>query len=473
MADPTHSLSRLWLRQRREDGVAHISPGCKHSWGKSLCGVPAEVLNSDEGVSSLCPTCLQAWRDDTGDSGFPGTSVMLPRGDVFVLKGASGDLHRGPLFGSIERRAQAITQGLRPLSPESLGHLGVMDASRGPDGLLHGDRWCVEYDESNVEAVPVSMRDDSVAPHCEGSPLHCQRSLPQNVEDGFFAALAVCRARNGVLAVMEHSGWGLHEAVRHERGMHGASDQFVCENGAYEVRSSLSSSAETLSDIQGAPSALAREHERTSEVWNAVKRVMDNWGSSAEARAELGRVTILLALAAGDTPPSADASNFQALVQYGITDGARLAIINVCQARIALGNGEWISPLPANKTLVLDEVLPRLEGVIPPGREDEVAEDLADFMVSQDHAFCAVSERHMRDDQVGVLLEANPALIPEHWGQWPQGEDGHGRTLNWVPSPVAKVTPLEALEASPAPFLPMTCREAQSLLSSESRTWTR
>lgn len=466
MAEPTHSLSRLWLRQRRRDGSAHIAPGCRHSWGESLCGTPSSALHSEEGTSSVCPICLDAWRQD---SAFPGSSQMLPRGDVFVLKDASGALHRGPLFGGTERRAQAITRGLHSLSPDSLGPLGVMDVSRGSDGLLHGDRWCVGYEESTVESLPVSMSGDSVAPHCEGASLHCQRGLPQDVEDGFFAALAVCRARNGVLSVMEHSGWGLYEAVRHEQGMHGSSDEVVCDDGAYEVRSSLSSSAEALSGIAGASIALSREHERTCEVWSAVKRVMSGWDSSEEARAELGRVTILLALA---SPEGGDPVS-PSLIQYAIANRQTLTVINVCQMRVALGQGEWISPLPASKGLVLDEVLPRLEGVVPPGREEEVAEDLADFMVSQDHAFCLLAERHMRDSQVGILLEANPALIPEHWGQWPKGADSHGRTLHWVPSPVAKVTPMDALEASPAPFLPMTCREAQALLSSESRTWTR
>lgn len=467
MADPVHSLTRFWLRQKRQDGLAHISPGCKHSWGESLCGIPEGALQSEEGVTAVCRTCLLAWKTDAL---FEGASRMLPRGDTFMLRGSSGALHRGPWFGTTERRAQAITKGLRPLSPESLGPLGIMNISRSTDGRLHGDRWCAEYDEHAVEARPVSMSGNSVTPHCEGSPLHCQRNLPRQVEDGFFAALTVCRARNGVLSVMRHSGWGLHEAVRHERGMHGASDAVVCESGDYEVRSALASSAEALFGEWDAPAPLVQEHERTSEVWGAVKWVMDGWGSSAEARAELGRVTLLLALATEKPPlPTAKRLSLQSLTQYGIKSASQVSIINVSQVRVALGQGEWTSPLPANKTMVLDEVLPRLEGVVPSGQEEVVAEDLTDFMVSQDHAFCSMAEEYMRDSQVGVLLEADSALVPEHWRQWPRGEEADGRVLNWVPSPVARIAPMEALGASPAPFLPMTCREAQALLTEERR----
>lgn len=467
MTGENHSLSRLWLRQRQSGGTAHISLGCTHTWGDSLCGTPTWALRSDEGVSSLCRKCRDAWQ---ADAAFPGMSQMLPRGDVFMLSGPSGSLHRGPLFGGTERRAKAITRGLSPLSSQAFGPLGVMDASRGLDGLLHGDQWCADYDEGTVGRVPVAMGDDSVAPHHEGAPLHCHRRLSQDVEDGFFAALSVSRARNGLLSAMEHSGWGLYEAVRHEQGMHGTSDEEVCESGVYEVRSSLASSADALSRPSEMRKSLEREHGRTSEVWEAVKRVMDGWDASEEARAELGRVTLILALASGDPAPRAGGAVFPSLVHYGIPSGSRLMILNVCQARVTLGPGGWLSPLAANKSLVLDEVLPLLEEVPDEARE-ETAEDLADFMVSQDHAFCFVAERHMRDSQVGVLLEANPALIPEHWSQWPQGVDDRGRTLNWVPSPVAKVTPMDAMEASPAPFLPMTLKEAQAVLSETG--WTR
>ena len=386
MADSSHSLSRLWLRQRRNDGVAHITYGCRHSWSNSLCGLSSQYLHSDEGVSSVCSVCSAAWQ--AAD-----VRVMLPRGDVFVLDGRSGSLQRGPFFGGTERRAHAITRDLHPLSPESLGSLGVMEVSRGADGVLHGDRWCAGYVESAVESVPVSMGEDSVSPHCDGVALHCQRWLPQSVEDGFFAALAVCRARNGVLSVMEHSGWGLYEAVRHEQGMHGASAEVVCDDGKYEVRASLSSSAEALAHSPIASVALRAEHERTSEVWDAVKQVMSGWGSSEEARAELGRVTLLLAFASGGSSLPDESSAAQPLVQYGIQNGGKKTIINVCQARFMLGQREWISPLPANTALVVEEVLPRIEEAIPEGETDRVAEDLADFMRSSSwqNSICTTS----------------------------------------------------------------------------------
>ena len=93
MADSSHSLSRLWLRQRRNDGVAHITYGCRHSWSNSLCGLSSQYLHSDEGVSSVCSVCSAAWQ--AAD-----VRVMLPRGDVFVLDGRSGSLQRGPFFGA-------------------------------------------------------------------------------------------------------------------------------------------------------------------------------------------------------------------------------------------------------------------------------------------------------------------------------------------------------------------------------------
>lgn len=464
MADPTHTLSRLWLRQRHQDQRGHIVPGCSHDWGDSLCGLPSDELSSETGVTSACPECLQAWKSDAS----LGMAVlMLPRGDHMLLL-ESGSLQDGPSFNDVERRAQAITQGLRPLSPETFGPLGTMTLSRDEAGLVHGDAWCAEYDASVARPLPVGMIDGSAAPHHEGAPLHCWRHLPQHIEDAFFVALSVCRARNGVLSVVQFSGWGLHEAIRHEQGLHGAGDDVACESGGFEVASSLDVSSEALPELKGALATLVREHERTREVWEAVERVMSRWESSQEARAELGRVTLMLSLATENPSltegPDSQSLPVQSVAQYGIRNGPFLNLVNVCQVRVMVGAGKWISPLPADKRLVEDEVVPRLKEAIPRGREDEFVEDLTDFMVSQDHVLWSLAERYVAENQSGVLMEVNPDLAPPYWGLWPHGVDERGRVLNWVPAPVAKATPLEQLEASFAPFMPMTLQEAEALL---------
>lgn len=446
--------------------MGHISPGCSHDWGDSLCGVPAGELSSERGLSSVCEDCRTARKDRSALGGY---SLMLPRGDQMLLleSGALLDSHR---FNGVGRRAQSITHDLRPLSPEALGPLGVMDLSHGSDGLLHGDAWCAEYVDAAVQPLPVGMVDGSASPHHEGTALHCWRGLPQHVEDAFFAALAVCRTRNGILSVMQFSGWGLHEAIRHENGMHSADDEVVCESGAYEVVSSLSSSERALRGTSGPPVALLREHERSREVWKAVERVMSGWESTPEARSELGRVSLMLALSAEPEPsttgdgPSDFLSAIKSLVRYGIRDGRFLNVINVCQVRMALGTGGWTSPLPASRRVIEEEVFPRLKGGIPSGAEAEVAADLADFMVTQDHAFWSLADHYVHEVQDGVLVEVDPGVAPSHWAMWPHGVDPHGRSLVWVPEAVAEIVSLEDMGAARAPFLPMTFREAEVLL---------
>lgn len=467
MADSTHTLSRLWLRQRRADGVGHISPGCSHHWGDSLCGVDDGDLSSERGITSVCEACRTDWKRHTT---LGSHSLMLPRGDQVLLLD-SGALLKSHRFNDIGRRAQSITRDLHPLSPEALGPLGVMDLSRGGDGLLHGDVWCAEYADSAVESLPVGMVDGSASPHHEGVPLHCWRGLPQRVEDAFFTALSVCRARNGVLGVMEFSGWGLHEAIRHENGMHGADDEVVCESGAFEVVSSLSASGRALEGTWGPPVALLREHERSREVWGAIERVMSGWESTREACSELGRVSLMLALSAGGATPlkeDTDASEFllaiRSLTQFGIQNDGVFTVLNVCQVRMSLGAGGWTSPLSANRRLVEDEVVPRLNGGVPAGRESEVAADLTDFMVTQDHAFWSLSDHYVHEVQGGVLVEVELGAAPSHWALWPHGVDPHGRRLVWVPEAVAEIAPLGEMGAALAPFMPMTFREAETLL---------
>lgn len=319
------------------------------------------------------------------------------------------------------------------------------------------------------------MTDGSVKPHFEGSPLHCQRRLPEHVENAFFAAISVCRARNGVLSVMGYPGWGLCEAIRHERGMHGMSETVVCDSGAFEVENSLTASRDGLSGNWGAPAPLLRESERTREVWGAVKRVMQGWETSQEAVVELGRATLMLSLASGEhsSPDDVRSSGvrrafstpaIQALTQYGISAGHQVSVINVCRVRVALGRNDWISPMPANRAVVRDEIISQLSEIIPSDREAEVGEDLADFMMSQDHAFYVIAEQYMREAQPGILLEVNSELVPAHWMLWPHGVDAQRSALHWVPLPVAKATPMETFEATPAPFLPMTFEEARTLL---------
>lgn len=481
MTDPNHSMTRLWIRQGRQAAHGHITPGCSHDWGSSLCGIPSADLGRDDEVESVCPECLVAWRG--GDSILQQSSIMLPRGEALLLR-RSGALQRGPHGGRVERRAHAITRDLNALSPESLGTLGQMVLSIDHGGVPHGDRWCADYDGATATYRPVSIGDESVVPHHSGVALHCHRGLPRDIEDAFLAALAVCRARNGLLAVMGASGWGLYEAVRHEHGMHGLSDDRVCEVGGHEVESSLATVTNLLAD-GSVPKVLVREAARTREVWDVVSRLLTDWAFTEEARVELGRETLILALASGTFPAEAAdrgespveehslSSAIQAVVQYGIVSGPYLSVLNVAQMRVALSEVGWTSPVPANKRVIEEEVLPRLGNLVSPDRAREVAEDLADFMVSQDHVFEEMAEHYMGETQDGVFLEIDAGASPAHWGAWPHGVDEEGNSLHWVPVPVAKVAALDDLGASLGPYLPMTSREARSVLGRAGRPQKR
>lgn len=481
MADPTHSQTRLWLRQGLNDGHGHIAPGCSHDWGSSLCGLTSSDLGTDEVATVPCEACFTAWRDGVS---LGNSAIMLPRGSTFLML-PSGTLQRGARGNLIERRAQAITRDLRPLSPDAFGVLGTMLLSVEEDGTVHGDRWCSEYNENAARNLPVSMSAEDVTPHHDGQALHCHRSLPAPVEDAFFAALATCRARNGVLAVMDSSGWGLYENIRHEHGFHGTSDDHVCETGEFEVESSLDTAKRALDEMPNVLGTLVQENSRTEEVWRAVRRVMADWAGSQEALVELGREVLMLALATEESPASQPvrddsddpgrmfSSSIQAVVNYGISNGPFLGIINVTQARISLSDHGWTSPLRANRQVVEEDVIPRLSDAVPQGRENEVAADLADFMVTQDHVFQQVAEHYMQNVQDGIFLEVDADQVPPHWGLWPHGTDEKGRSLHWVPVPVAKVAPMDSMEASPAPFLPMTLVEAEALLARATGVQTR
>lgn len=469
MSDQTHTMTRLWLRGRVGDDAGHIAPGCSHSWGDSLCGLDMGDLASDAGAFRVCPACHEVW---DGGEVLGASSVMFPRGEVFFLA-ESGALRRGSHQDPMQQRARTITRDLRALSPAALGALGTMRLSVDEGGTAHGDPWCADFDQEAAEEAPVSMGDEGVAPRHAGADLHCVRGLPGDVEDAFFAALSICRARNGVLSTMEASGWGLHEAIRHERGFHGAGDEFVCEVGVHEVESSLEASRGALSAMSVPLPSLAHEAARTDEVWEAVKQVMEGWGERPEARRELGRQVLLLSLASGSfTPPDGLSASevrrglsgdLNAVGRYSILEEGRVILFDASQARIVLSEQGWISPLPADKGVVA-EALARLSGLVPEGREQEVAEDLTDFIATQDQVLLSIAERHMDGVQQGLLLEAREGEVPEHWGLWPQGVDEAGATLTWVPAPVAEVESLDDLGVSTAPFLPMTMREAEVLL---------
>ena len=481
MADPTHPQTRLWLRQTPHNTHGHIAPGCSHDWGDTLCGLPAITLGTDATIDTICPDCLHAWR--TGTS-LGGTNIMLPRGRTHLLR-RDGTLQYGSNRNHADKRAHAITHNLNPLSPEDFGTLGHMPLSLTPDGDLHGDTWCSHYNADNTHIFPVSMGKDSVVPHHAGTPLHCHRGLPHDVEDAFVATLATCRARNGLLATMQNSGWSLYEAIRHEKGMHGINDDHVCESGAYEVEPSLTTAKNALPS-GNVPPTVVEENSRTAEVWEAISHIFTGWGDTEEARVELGRTSLLLTLATHDSPNWDDtpgerlveshplSSAISSVVLYGITDAPYLRIFNVASLRIGLSQGGWLSPLKASSRVIEEAVLPHLGDLVPSGSEAVVAEDLADFMMSQDHVLEELAEQYLDDLQSGVFLEVESVgHVPAYWAMWPHGVDDDGRCLCWVPSPVVEALDLDSVGASPGPYLPLTSREARALLTRMTRLGAR
>lgn len=414
-----HTVSRMMVVSGSGTDL-HLSLGCSHGvLPRALCGhVTGKPVETAEPPYRACADCgTQARRHYRG---------LVPRAAQRIVSEFGFAAPRPDRLAGIGE----CIEHLPPLTPEFIGSLGRIQGSRDGDGIFHADRFCVSFEDDAQEWFDVTLGDDGGITPVEGNArLHCHRFVSNEVLDVAVEAALVRSEREFLIhQVGPNRGWNLF---------------LECQPPFDPVDDAMVTRLDVPLGGQ-LPLSVVEAHGTNRLLWDSLRQEADGWAESPLARQATDQMTALNALAHGNV-----SSTFSAVTMIKVSLPTGHMLFSPAGARVGV-HGE-IGPLGPIRLTVAEQLVEGFgEITLPDGSPfsnlpDWVADDVADFLVTQDLAVQYYA-REMIEHCPGQVVSLS--ALPAPWKCWPHREH-EGHIQCWVPATVLMAEHLQPLLSGP------------------------